>query len=266
MKQGNEQTTSMNAINNPISDNVNQFDQTSRKRKFDGDLLSDESENGENINSAKRPRTWPWSFISMPSTWLTSLSFLADTGKMISSTIQNLFSFGLTNSSISETDNLINANDIKMTNNIEKNEEVADNETINKNISDDKAIVVKEEEEKLKLDSNLKITNSLDSAITVRNNNNIAKKISSLNIRQSVFSSLQNKGYFVGPGDVYGGDYTIYKGGDPSNSHSVATIRVINHNKIAARDLLSFSRVQNQVRNILCCCYSFCCCCYSCCC
>lgn len=30
----------------------------------------------------------------------------------------------------------------------------------------------------------------------------------------------------VGPGDVYGGDYVLYKGKDPSQSHSIATILV----------------------------------------
>jgi tRNA intron endonuclease, catalytic C-terminal domain len=39
-------------------------------------------------------------------------------------------------------------------------------------------------------------------------------------------------GYFVGPGDVYGGDYTIYRGGDPSNSHSTATVRVVRQRKV----------------------------------
>jgi hypothetical protein len=62
-----------------------------------------------------------------------------------------------------------------------------------------------------------------------------------------VFGACQEKGYFVGPGDVYGGDYNIYRGGDPSNSHSTATIRVVRKRTITGRDLLSFSRVQNQV-------------------
>jgi len=62
-----------------------------------------------------------------------------------------------------------------------------------------------------------------------------------------VFGACQEKGYFIGPGDVYGGDYNIYRGGDPSNSHSTATIRVVRKRTITGRDLLSFSRVQNQV-------------------
>lgn len=49
-----------------------------------------------------------------------------------------------------------------------------------------------------------------------------------------IFRSLQEEhGYFVGPGDVYGGDYTIYRGGDPSNSHSTATIRVVRQRKVS---------------------------------
>lgn len=64
--------------------------------------------------------------------------------------------------------------------------------------------------------------------------------------RKVIFEDLRSRGYFVGPGDVYGGDYCIYKGKDPSQSHSVATIRVCD-GKISAKDLLCFSRVQNQV-------------------
>ena len=48
-----------------------------------------------------------------------------------------------------------------------------------------------------------------------------------------IFRSLQEEhNYFVGPGDVYGGDYTIYRGGDPSNSHSTATVRVVRHREV----------------------------------
>lgn len=78
----------------------------------------------------------------------------------------------------------------------------------------------------------------------------VSHEIEAINIRKStrqvVYEDLRNRGYFVGPGDVYGGDYCIYKGKDPSQSHSVATIRVCN-GKVSAKDLLSFSRVQNQV-------------------
>ena len=63
----------------------------------------------------------------------------------------------------------------------------------------------------------------------------------------TIWQDLHNMDYFVGPGDVYGGDYSIYRGGDPSNSHSTATVRVVRQRKISARDLLSYSRVQNQV-------------------
>lgn len=34
-------------------------------------------------------------------------------------------------------------------------------------------------------------------------------------------------GYLVGPGDVYGGDYTLYPTPDPSTSHAIATINVL---------------------------------------
>ena len=64
--------------------------------------------------------------------------------------------------------------------------------------------------------------------------------------RYLVFKDLHEKGFFIGPADVYGGDYNIYKG-DPSNSHSLATIRVVYHGKVSGRDVLAFSRVQNQV-------------------
>ena len=36
-----------------------------------------------------------------------------------------------------------------------------------------------------------------------------------------------SSGYLIGPGDVYGGDYTIYPTHDPSNSHAMATINVL---------------------------------------
>jgi len=66
-------------------------------------------------------------------------------------------------------------------------------------------------------------------------------------MQQAVFNECVKMGYFVGPGDIYGGDYNIYRGGDPSNSHSTATVRVVRKKTITGRDLLSFSRVQNQV-------------------
>ena len=67
-----------------------------------------------------------------------------------------------------------------------------------------------------------------------------------------VYLDLLRQGYLIGPGQLYGGNYTIYeKGKDPSSSHSIATVRVIpGKASISARDLLSFTRVQNQVRNL----------------
>jgi hypothetical protein len=47
-------------------------------------------------------------------------------------------------------------------------------------------------------------------------------------VRNVVFKDLHDRGYFLGPADVYGGDYSLYKGGgDPTKSHSVATVRVM---------------------------------------
>lgn len=73
------------------------------------------------------------------------------------------------------------------------------------------------------------------------------KPLSNAEAQVAIFSSCQDMGYFIGPGHVYGGDYNIYRGGDPSNSHSTATVRVVRRPTISGRDLLSFSRVQNQV-------------------
>eukprot|EP00605_Chrysophyceae_sp_TOSAG23-4_P000887 GSChrysophyteH1.ASY1.ANO1.978.1 assembled CDS len=73
------------------------------------------------------------------------------------------------------------------------------------------------------------------------------KKLTAAEVQLSIFRECNRLGYFIGPGDVYGGDYNIYRGGDPSNSHSTATIKVCRKKSITGRDLLSFSRVQNQV-------------------
>jgi tRNA splicing endonuclease len=63
-----------------------------------------------------------------------------------------------------------------------------------------------------------------------------------------VYLDLVKQGFLVGPGHLYGGDYNVYeRGKDPSSSHSVATIRALSTPKITGRDLLSYSRVQNQV-------------------
>jgi hypothetical protein len=45
-----------------------------------------------------------------------------------------------------------------------------------------------------------------------------------------------------------GADYCLYKGGDPSNSHSIASVRVCGHStRISARELIAYTRVQNHV-------------------
>eukprot|EP01032_Pedospumella_encystans_P012979 gene12979-14973_t len=69
------------------------------------------------------------------------------------------------------------------------------------------------------------------------------------NTRNKIFQDLHDRKYFVGPADAYGGDYSLYKGGgDPTQTHSIATVRVIEKgHKITAKELLAFSRVQNQV-------------------
>ena len=73
------------------------------------------------------------------------------------------------------------------------------------------------------------------------------RRMTNADMQSAIFAKCQNLGYFIGPGHVYGGDYNIYRGGDPSNSHSTATIRVVRKRTITGHDLLSFSRVQNQV-------------------
>lgn len=51
--------------------------------------------------------------------------------------------------------------------------------------------------------------------------------------------SRENK-YLIGPGDNYGGDFTLYQGVDtPSEGHSVATIRVLYSNKVRNKELSS---------------------------
>jgi hypothetical protein len=47
-------------------------------------------------------------------------------------------------------------------------------------------------------------------------------------VRNAVFRDIHERGFFLGPADVYGGDYSLYKGGgDPTRTHSVATVRVV---------------------------------------
>lgn len=49
--------------------------------------------------------------------------------------------------------------------------------------------------------------------------------------QQKVKAALPSaEGYMVGPADVYGGDYSLYKTTDPSKAHSVATVRLIESN------------------------------------
>lgn len=78
---------------------------------------------------------------------------------------------------------------------------------------------------------------------------NASEPVTASNDRHTlVYMDLVRRGYLVGPGHVYGGDYNIYdKGKDPSSSHSMATIRVLAKPTVSARDLISYARVQNQV-------------------
>jgi hypothetical protein len=42
-----------------------------------------------------------------------------------------------------------------------------------------------------------------------------------------LFNDLHSRGYCVGPGSAYGGTYCIYDG-NPDDSHSLATVRLVN--------------------------------------
>ena len=46
-----------------------------------------------------------------------------------------------------------------------------------------------------------------------------------------VFDGLQKRGYIIGPGDIYGGDYCLYKE-SPEIAHSSATVRVVNERNV----------------------------------
>lgn len=92
--------------------------------------------------------------------------------------------------------------------------------------------------------------------------------------RKQVFKSMHDKGFLISPGDVFGGDYCLYRG-TAAESHSVATVRVLEADgkvktiifplimhtiqsntlltatsiltQMSAREFLAFARVQNQV-------------------
>lgn len=73
--------------------------------------------------------------------------------------------------------------------------------------------------------------------------------------RYQVFTFLQreyvrkgNENYLLGSGDVYGADYSLYKGvKNPAYAHSIASILIHSENKISPRQLLGYCRIQNQV-------------------
>ncbi len=47
-----------------------------------------------------------------------------------------------------------------------------------------------------------------------------------------MFTDLQSKGYVIGQGERYGGDYCLYKD-DPTKSHSSATVRIISDDNVS---------------------------------
>ncbi|RYY86550.1 hypothetical protein EON63_05535, partial [archaeon] len=51
-----------------------------------------------------------------------------------------------------------------------------------------------------------------------------------------VYSSIResNSTYVLIPADVYGGEYSVYKGGDPTTTHSMATVRVLQESKVCS--------------------------------
>jgi len=76
------------------------------------------------------------------------------------------------------------------------------------------------------------------------NINNLNDPITTKN---KVYEDLQLRKHFIGPGDIYGGDYTLYKGDSPADSHSHATVQVIRSHLISSKNVISFCRVQTQV-------------------
>jgi hypothetical protein len=67
------------------------------------------------------------------------------------------------------------------------------------------------------------------------------KEKSAEDFRYAVFKKMHNSGFFVGPADAYGGDYSLYRSAeqsekeeeeekvtaDPTQTHSVATVRIV---------------------------------------
>lgn len=48
----------------------------------------------------------------------------------------------------------------------------------------------------------------------------------SLSLHLQVFNHFHSSNCMVGPGDVYGGDFVLYKNGGPAQTHSIATVLV----------------------------------------
>lgn len=59
---------------------------------------------------------------------------------------------------------------------------------------------------------------------------------------------MQSMGYNLGIGELYGGHFTIYpQFKKQEEAHAFATVSYRKSGKIEARELLAFTRVQNQV-------------------
>lgn len=66
-----------------------------------------------------------------------------------------------------------------------------------------------------------------------------------------VYSDLQQKGYLVAPGDVYGGDYCLYQGA-VSESHSLATVRIVAESRKVSSVACSGMGITSNVNIPLC--------------
>ena len=71
--------------------------------------------------------------------------------------------------------------------------------------------------------------NNISSNMSTAQHNKRESESEREDFRYAVFKDLHSRGqYFVGPADGYGGDYSLYKGGgDPTQTHSIATVRIV---------------------------------------
>lgn len=82
------------------------------------------------------------------------------------------------------------------------------------------------------IDEGNKILDDTHSKLSLNNNNIRDNSVNDEN-RFQVFKCLMNQGYFIGNADVYGGDYGLYKDGDPTNAHATATVRIVDGYKVS---------------------------------